>query len=420
MRHRQRSQHRASDGSTTSNGADRCSSDGTGPAPAMPSRSSMPPGRSWAAGHGSHRARPQTLLARLARHDDPAALPVAIERAEGLVVDRLIAAGHPVVPIDPNAFHAARPRWGAAGAKSDPGDSYKLADYLRTDGHRLRRLQPLDAATRELQALTGCATTTSRPGPRPATSSARCWMPTGPAPSRSSPGSPPRSPWPSWPTTRPRSGRPARRGPPGRVLPPTLLPRRPQPCRAAQAAPIGTQRHRSGWTRGARRARGAQVPAAATLLATIADLDRAMRRDWPPTPRPGCWPRSPASARSASPSSSPSSAPSWTAPAAPSTPPPSPAPPRSPERRARPAASASGWRPTAAPATPSHVFADNARHSSPWAAKLYADARGRGKRHPQAVRILGRAWLRVIWACWHTNTPYDPARHRAEQRHAAA
>ena len=26
----------------------------------------------------------------------------------------------------------------------------------------------------------------------------------------------------------------------------------------------------------------------------------------------------------------------------------------------------------------------------------------------------------VIWACWHTNTPYNPARHRAEQRLAAA
>ena len=38
------------------------------------------------------------------------------------------------------------------GAKSDPGDSYKLADYLRTDGHRLRSLRPLDAASRQLQA----------------------------------------------------------------------------------------------------------------------------------------------------------------------------------------------------------------------------------------------------------------------------
>ena len=53
------------------------------------------------------------------------------------------------------------------------------------------------------------------------------------------------------------------------------------------------------------------------------------------------------------------------------------------------------------------------------AAKLYADARRRGKHHPHAIRILARAWLRVIWACWHTDTAYDPARHRAEQRLAA-
>jgi transposase len=63
------------------------------------------------------------------------------------------------------------------------------------------------------------------------------------------------------------------------------------------------------------------------------------------------------------------------------------------------------------------TFADNSRHSSPWAARLYADARARGKRHPHAIRILGRAWMRVMWACWHTNTPYDPALHGAERRH---
>jgi hypothetical protein len=94
-----------------------------------------------------------TTLARLASYGNPADLPVAIERRDGVVVDRLLAAGHPVIPIDPGAFHAARPRWDAARAKSDPGDSYKLADYLRTDGHRLLRLEPMDPVTRELQAL---------------------------------------------------------------------------------------------------------------------------------------------------------------------------------------------------------------------------------------------------------------------------
>jgi hypothetical protein len=65
------------------------------------------------------------------------------------------------------------------------------------------------------------------------------------------------------------------------------------------------------------------------------------------------------------------------------------------------------------------TFASNSRHSSPWAARLYADARRRGKHHPHAVRILARAWLRVIWTCWHHNTVYDPAKHGAEQRLAA-
>jgi hypothetical protein len=91
-------------------------------------------------------------LARLARHGEPAELPVIIERSAGLVVDRLLAAGHPVVPVHPTAFHAADPA-GRCRCQVRPWDSYKLADYLRTDGHRLRRLQPLDPGLRELQAL---------------------------------------------------------------------------------------------------------------------------------------------------------------------------------------------------------------------------------------------------------------------------
>ena len=62
------------------------------------------------------------------------------------------------------------------------------------------------------------------------------------------------------------------------------------------------------------------------------------------------------------------------------------------------------------------AFAHNARLQSPWAGRLYADARARGKRNPHATRIVARAWLRVIWTCWHTGTPYDPGAHLAEQR----
>jgi transposase IS116/IS110/IS902 family protein len=56
-------------------------------------------------------------------------------------------------------------------------------------------------------------------------------------------------------------------------------------------------------------------------------------------------------------------------------------------------------------------FAHNARMQDDWAAALYAGARARGKRHPHATRIVARAWLRVIWACWTSGQPYNPDRH---------
>jgi len=58
-------------------------------------------------------------------------------------------------------------------------------------------------------------------------------------------------------------------------------------------------------------------------------------------------------------------------------------------------------------------FADDSRRASPWAAKIYNDAIARGKRHPHAVRILARAWIRVIWRCWQDRTAYNPDLHRA-------
>ncbi|MBT2511493.1 hypothetical protein J7I98_38020, partial [Streptomyces sp. ISL-98] len=62
------------------------------------------------------------------------------------------------------------------------------------------------------------------------------------------------------------------------------------------------------------------------------------------------------------------------------------------------------------------TFADNSRHGSDWAAKIYNDARARKKRHPHAVRILARSWLRVMWACWRDGTCYDPAVHQANSK----
>jgi transposase len=61
-------------------------------------------------------------------------------------------------------------------------------------------------------------------------------------------------------------------------------------------------------------------------------------------------------------------------------------------------------------------FAGDSRRANPWAQDLYQRARTRGHDHPHAVRILARAWLNIIWHCWHDNIAYDPERHRALQR----
>lgn len=77
---------------------------------------------------------------------------IAIERPSGLLVDALVEAGFRVVPIHPNVLKASRPRYRGAG-KSDPGDAYMLADILRTDGHRFRALEPQSDEIRALRAL---------------------------------------------------------------------------------------------------------------------------------------------------------------------------------------------------------------------------------------------------------------------------
>jgi len=62
------------------------------------------------------------------------------------------------------------------------------------------------------------------------------------------------------------------------------------------------------------------------------------------------------------------------------------------------------------------TLADASRHHHPWAADVYGRARARGCDHPHAIRILGRAWLRVIWRMWQDHASYDPARHGGLQR----
>jgi transposase len=360
-------------------------------------------------------------LARLAAHAPPAGLPVAIEATNGLVVDRLLAAGHPVIPVHATAFHAARPRWSAAGAKTDPGDSYKLAEDLRTDGHRLRRLQPPDAATRELQALVraraDCLAAKT-------TASNQLWALLGA----------------HWPGARAVWFRLAS------PIALDFLAAYPTPQAAAdlteQALAAFCRQHayRGGKAAAELLARLHAAPTAPdglhpivltqlvmakvtllrTILAGISDLDRAIKTHVAKHPK--------ARLLAALPYAGQISLAQLLAELGPILDRASSADQAAAEAGATPVTRTSGktssvrFRMAANRNARQalHVFADNARHGSPWAAKLYADARARGKRHPQAIRILGRAWLRVIWACWHANTPYDPAKHRAEQRLATA
>ena len=63
------------------------------------------------------------------------------------------------------------------------------------------------------------------------------------------------------------------------------------------------------------------------------------------------------------------------------------------------------------------ILAHATRLWNPWAADRYNAARARGHSHRRALRTLGRCWSRIIWRCWQSRTPYDPARHTGLQQH---
>jgi transposase len=79
---------------------------------------------------------------------------VAIERPDGLLVERMLDAGLRVLPMHPNRVAAARARFGAAGDKSDRFDAFVLCELARTDSHRFRVLEPDSDETKALRAMT--------------------------------------------------------------------------------------------------------------------------------------------------------------------------------------------------------------------------------------------------------------------------
>ena len=78
---------------------------------------------------------------------------VAIERPDGLLIERLLDCGLRVIAIHPNQVAAARPRFRAAGGKSDGFDAFVLCELARTDHHRFRVLVCDSDDTKALRAL---------------------------------------------------------------------------------------------------------------------------------------------------------------------------------------------------------------------------------------------------------------------------
>jgi hypothetical protein len=55
-----------------------------------------------------------------------------------------------------------------------------------------------------------------------------------------------------------------------------------------------------------------------------------------------------------------------------------------------------------------------------WARRYYQEALARGKSHHVAVRALAFKWIRILFACWKNNTPYDENKYIAALQKAGS
>jgi transposase len=58
-----------------------------------------------------------------------------------------------------------------------------------------------------------------------------------------------------------------------------------------------------------------------------------------------------------------------------------------------------------------HEYAGESINHSFWARAYYMSQRARGKSHQAAVRALAFKWIRIIYSCWQTRTPYSEVRY---------
>jgi hypothetical protein len=360
-------------------------------------------------------------LERLARLAEPAALPVIIERASGLVVERLLAAGHPVVAGAPDRVLGRTAALGCVGGQVRSRrqlQAGRLPAYRRASAAPAgpTRPRPPRAASAGAAARGPCA------GPHRGQHEAR--RPAGGALARAQGGVLPAgvadrarllADYPT-PQAAARLGQARmasfcrRHSYRGGKTPAQLLAR----LHSAPTAPVGIPAATLAILV------RAQVEVLRSLLGTIAELQAAIATRVAASPR--------VQLLAALPGVGTINLAQLLAEVGPILDRVDNAEQAAAECGAAPVTRASGkttgvyfrWAANRRARKALTAFAHNARMQSPWAARLYADARARGKRNPHATRIVARAWLRVIWACWHTGTPYDPHAHLAEQRLAAA
>jgi hypothetical protein len=63
-----------------------------------------------------------------------------------------------------------------------------------------------------------------------------------------------------------------------------------------------------------------------------------------------------------------------------------------------------------------HEDAGESIHHSFWARAYSMSQRARGQRHQAAVRALAFTWIRILYQCWQTRTPYSDVRYVARLR----
>jgi transposase len=342
---------------------------------------------------------------------------VGIERTEGRLVDKILEAGFPIVVIPTFAMKDFRRRYAVGGAKSDPGDAYVIADVVRTDGHRLRRLEPLSAETRALRAVVRArgdlvdqrvalsnqlraALEAFWPGAAAifadiCSDISLAFLDRYPTPESAQ-----------------RLGEARlgaflkREGYSGRRPPAVLLER----LRAAPEGVTGIEAKARADTV------AAMVQTMRALKRSIKDLDRSIVAHLGEHPDATVFTSLPRSGQI----NAAQMLAEW-----------------GDCRQAYvtadqvsmlgglcPVTRASGkhrtvsfrWACNKRLRAAITIFAQNSRRESPWAADIYQRAIARGCDHPHAVRVLARAWVRVIWRCWQDQVPYDPTRHLAATR----